>query len=357
MGESMRRHNRRSFAVSFDSMRILYLGDNRGTSRHRADTLVRLGHQVHVVDPAHALPESGIVSAWAFKTGGLFLSGIVERQVLKLVANDAYDLVWVNGGDLVGPGLVRALRARFGPVINYNNDDPFGSRDGYRWRLYLDSVPLYDLLVVMRELNVGEARAAGAKKVLRVFMSADEVAHAPRPLSRDDWAKWRSEVAFIGTWLPERGPFLADLARRGVPIAIYGERWSKAPEWPQLKPFWRGPGLHAADDYAKAIQCAKICLGLLSKGNRDLHTQRSLEIPYLGTLLLAERTSEHQALYREDKEAVFWSNAEECAAKCKALLDDDEHRNQIAAAGYERCLAEGHANENVISRILAELPS
>ena len=40
-----------------------------------------------------------------------------------------------------------------------------------------------------------------------------------------------------------------------------------------------------------------LCLGLLSKGNRDLQTTRSLENPYAGGPLCAQRTSERLALY------------------------------------------------------------
>src|SRR5205814_1486 len=122
-----------------------------------------------------------------------------------------------------------------------------------------------------------------------------------------DHDRWQSEVLFVGTWMPERGPFLADLVKLGVPLAIYGTRWEKAREWKSLKSFWRG-GWIEGDDYARAIQCSRLCLGLLSKGNRDLHTTRSLEIPALGGVLCAERTDEHLALFREGLEAVYWSD-------------------------------------------------
>jgi hypothetical protein len=334
------------------SLRILYIGSESGTSRHRAHALGRLGHRVRVIDPGGLIPSHYVIETWASKTGGLGISWIVKNRLLRAVANEKYDLVWVNGGELIEPELVRALRARYGCVVNYNNDDPFGSRDGAQWRLYLASVPEYDLIAVLRECNVAEAMKRGANRVVRVFMSVDEVEHQPRPLSAEDQACWSSDVIFIGTWMPERGPFLLELARRGVPLTIYGLRWNRAPEWPQLQRFWRGPGLYASDDYAKAIQCAKICIGLLSKGNRDLHTRRSIEIPYLGSLLLAERTSEHQALYREDEEAVFWSDAEECAQKCRILLADDTRRSRIAAAGRMRCLLNGYTNERIVLKIL-----
>src|SRR5262249_53977534 len=139
------------------------------------------------------------------------------------------------------------------------------------------------------------------------------------------------------------------------PVSIYGHRWDRAPEWSKLRRIWRGPGIYAEEDYAKAIQCAKICIGLLSKGNRDLHTQRSLEIPSLGSVLVADRTSEHELLYQEDKEAVFWSDVEECAVKCKILLSDHELRRNIARGGRARYLANKFTNEHIASQILSAI--
>jgi spore maturation protein CgeB len=77
------------------------------------------------------------------------------------------------------------------------------------------------------------------------------------------------------------------------------------------------------DDYAKVIQCAKVNLGSLSNGNRGLHTTRSLDIPALGGLLCAERTTEHREMYVEGKEALFWSSAQECAKVCCNIVEGE----------------------------------
>ncbi len=333
---------------------ILYIGTNAGTSRHRALALQRLGHNAYIVDPFAFLPNNRFAGLWAWKTGSLFLEDFIRRRVLASIRDMRFDLTLVNGCELVGPSLVADVKHRFGTVVNYNNDDPFGGRDGRRSKLYLRALPSYDWVVVVRDCNVPEALAEGARNVLRVFMSADEVAHAPRQISRQDRQKWASEVLFVGTWMPERGPFMAQLIELGLPLSIYGNRWHRAPEWRVLRPFWRGPGLEAEEDYAKAIQCAKVNLGLLSKGNRDLTTTRSFEIPHLGGVLCAERTSEHSELYREDKEAVFWSSPEECVEKCMELLRDEAHRKRLAVNGRRRCLQNGTTNEKVMAQIVRE---
>ena len=122
-----------------------------------------------------------------------------------------------------------------------------------------------------------------------------------------------------------------------------------------LRPHWRGPGLYDDDDYAMAVQCAKVCIGMLSKGNRDLCTTRSFEIPRLGGLLCAERTSEHLALYREDVEAVFWNDADECVEKCIRLLSDGPWRSQVAQNGRKRSMQNGTSNETVMNQIISRV--
>jgi hypothetical protein len=153
--------------------------------------------------------------------------------------------------------------------------------------------------------------------------------------------------------MPERGAFLAELVRRRLPLAIYGNRWDRAPEWPVLRPSFRGPAIYEAD-YVKAIQSARICLGLLSKGNRDTHTIRSSEIPYIGSLFCGERTEDHLAMYAEGREAVFWESAAESAELCHELLADEPRRAAIAAAGKRRVAALQLSHAEVLRKLLAE---
>ncbi len=339
-------------------MRILYLGRRTGTSYHRAEALRRLGHEVRTLNPRRVLVNKvpGLtqfwLSRWIRYTGALLL----ERLFLRAMQNSEkwegeFDLVHVDDIAAVGPSAVEALRRKFGRVSCYVIDDPFGDRDGWKWRLFLKAVPEYDLITVVREPNVQEAYDHGAKDVLRVYRSADEVVHAPLELSKEEEKKWESKVAFIGTWFPERGPFMKRLIDRGVPLTIRGNDWEKADEWKDIEPHWAGTAVQGKD-YTKALQCAEICLGLLSKGNRDLHTQRSIEIPYIGSLFCAERTEEHRYLYEEGEEAVFWDDADECADRCFELLADEDRRQAIAQEGQRRCIENGHFNEDVMKKII-----
>ena len=333
------------------ALSILYLGPASGTCLDRANALRRLGHNVEHIDLRRLLPNTPWVDRITWRMDGSLFGPWIKHGLTARLAGRSCDLCHVDGGEWVTPGVISLLRDHAGKLINYNIDDPLGPRDGARFKAYRRSLPHYDLNAVVRQENVAEAYALGAKNVLRVYRSADEISHAPRPLTAVDHQTWDSEVLFLGTWFPERGPFLLELIRQGVPLTIRGPNWQKAPEWPQLKSHWKG-GAIAGDDYAKAIQCAKVNLGLLSKENRDLHTTRSLEIPALGGLLCAERTDEHTAMYAEGQEALFWKDAEECAAMCRFALADEDRRLAIAEAGHQRVKQNGHYNEMILASII-----
>lgn len=330
---------------------ILYLGVKSGTSFDRARALRRVGYRVTHVNLLDLMPPSKWVWRITWKLGGHILSPWILRKLPVALKDAHFDVCFVDSGEWVTPKVISLLRQHARKIVNYNIDDPLGMRDFKRFIAYRRSIPYYDLCAVVRAENVAEARALGAKDVLRVYRSADEESHASRPLNDADRQKWHSDVMFLGTWFPERGPFLSELARLGVPLTIRGANWNKAAEWPELRKFWKG-GQIQGDDYAKAIQCARVNLGLLSKGNRDLHTTRSLEIPAIGGLLCAERTNEHLEMYTEGEEALFWSSAEECAAVCIAILEDEPRRQRIAAAGHARGLAEGYYNQNVMKTLI-----
>jgi hypothetical protein len=57
-------------------------------------------------------------------------------------------------------------------------------------------------------------------------------------------------------------------------------------------------------------------------------------------------------MYEEGKEALFWSDAVECASICKLALADEDSRQAITKAGRERVIRNGQFNEVILSKII-----
>jgi hypothetical protein len=339
-------------------MDILYFGAGTGTSAQRVRALGRLGHDVTLCDPRIVFRLVGRGRLWQWlaalhqRTGYWLLLPVVYFWLLFYRPGKHYDVIWVDSGEWFGPHAVRRFHEFGDHVVLFNHDDPTGTRDRRRFSQLKRAVPYYDLVVTVRDQTRKELEMLGARKVLRRFMCYDEIDHAPLKDAPD--AGFQSDVVFIGTNIPGDGrdAFLHSLKSAGVPIAIWGDRWDRSPYWADLKSVWRGSSL-SGRDYVAAISGAKVCLGLLSSGNRDLHTTRSMEVPYAGGVLCAQRTSEHEQLYEDDREAVFWSDADECVLKCHRLLQDDAFREAVRISGMARVRRNGVGHESLCADVLA----
>jgi len=333
-------------------MKILYLGDDHpfSTSRQRADALVRLGHKVEHHHPHDFIPPWYWLARINVRTGYRLFSRRIHQGLAARLQNSTWDLVWIDSAAELPPSFYLWLRAKGRPVVSYVLDNPFVPRDHRKWDLYKKSLSLQDLTVFPREESRAAAAKHGAPRPVYLYQSYDPVAHHPDRASGVD--PGNGGVVFVGTWMPGRGEVMVSLARKGLPLVIHGNDWPRAPEWPALRRCWAGPSIYGAD-YVRAIRGARIALGLLSKGNQDLHTTRSVEIPFMGgAVFCAERTPVHQALYREGEEAFFWEDPRECAEICLKLWGEPETCRSVSAAGREKVMRMGLSNDEVLAGIL-----
>jgi len=342
-------------------MKILYLGNSKAssTSFHMSAALKRLGHEVVIQDPYSYLSpalRNKYKNYFHYHTGYKYLQTSINKWMNELIINiEDIDIIWVNSGELMGYSAINKIKYLNIPLVLYINDDPTGTRDGNRFDSLMTAIPLFDLIITRRQETKTELALISNGKVLMKWLGYDEIFHNPK-LNSDIDECYISDICFIGTWMrgENRDLFLLILIEKGLKLSIWGDRWKKSAHWGQLKNYWKGGSL-SGDSYIKAIQGAKICLGMLSKGNRDLHTRRSMEIPYAGGLLCAERTTEHLQLYKENEEAIFWDDANECAEKCINLLKSPEKREAIRLAGMKRVLANKVGNEDICRQILLEV--
>jgi spore maturation protein CgeB len=346
-------------------MKILFLGPSNpavSTSGQRAEAFKRIGQTVCLRDP---YVELGLwkgrwpLTALNCRTGYRLQQPNARRWARRLVSDTTgVDLVWIEGGELFGTKALAELKRLRAPIVLFNPDDPTGLRDRRRFDSLREALHLYDLCVfpIRDSVPDSEYLAYGVKKVLRVWFRYDEVAHQPFDDEAQIPAEFRSDVAFVGTWIrgDQRDRFIWELLQRRIAVNVWGNRWQKSPYWKEIRSVWRGPAVYGRD-YVAAIQGAKISLGLLCRRNRDGHTTRSLEITYAGGVLCGERTPEHLRLYREGEEAIFWGDAAECAEACRRLLQDAAFRQSIRQRGHQRALQLRLGHEPLCRSILDEI--
>lgn len=335
-------------------MRILYTGPLAPgeTCEMRRRALERLGHETVPVDwlPfVHDTPRPWRRVQWRLRLGPM----IRRYNAALLAALDRRpDLLWVDKGLFVHPEVLRtARRAGVGRLVHYSPDNYFLAQNASRhlWA----GLPLYDLVVTTKPGHTARLRRAGARRVAVSGNAYDPEVHRPVPLSRADEAAFGCDVSFIGRWEPDRERLLAALATEPVRLSIRGPGWERARD--RAVRAHCAPGAVLGDDYARALGAARIGLGLLSRLAGDVITQRSIELPACGAFMLAERTAEHLAHFREDEEAVFFGDAGELLAKVRYYLAHEEERRRIATAGRARCERSAYSYDARLGQVLEQL--
>jgi spore maturation protein CgeB len=279
----------------------------------------------------------------------------INRSILERAREFRPNLVWAEKQEFLRAETIGELWKLDARCVHFT-PDPYFSVDWKRTQLMDKAMGAFDALVYCKSYERKQYEMLGKPVVYMPLGYCDEV-HRPLP-SKD--ARWSCAVGFLGGWEPRRERLLHTVAAAGVDIKIWGGYWDflRDGEWTlrrhiilrQLSGgdrfrFHRDALLTRAhqggevyeDDYARALTGSKIGIGFLRKAWPDQHTTRTFEIPACGSLLLADRTEEHQEFFEEGKEAEFFASSEELLEKTKFYCSNESARKRIAEGGYKRC--------------------
>lgn len=326
--------------------RVLFVGDMSAgsTSEMRLRALSALGYEVAAID--YGMQSQGRNAQRAHRLSTKLRRPIdlrhINRQVLAGIGS--FDILWSDKALALRPRTLLELRRRDPDalVVGYSTDDMLQRNNCSSF--FEQSLPLTDLFLTTKSFNVRELESLGCPRVIFVNQGFDPETHRPpeRPL------KFVNDVGFVGTWEDGRAHLIIRLAESGIPVSVHGNGWAQTER--------RGiPALEFGEpmmgrDYATLIAQTRINLGFLRKANRDLQTTRSVEIPASGGFMLAERSSEHEQLFREGIEAEFFTGYGELEAKVRKYLEDEPARRDIASAGRRRCVIDDYSYSGQLLR-------
>ena len=340
-------------------MKVLFLGEIGvgQTSLMRMRAIERLGHTVrgvHTIEPWKRASWLKRQVERRLQRGSVVDE--INHSVLEAAREFRPNLVWGERQDFLRAGTIEELRKLGAKAVHFT-PDPYFSLEWKRTRLMDAAMGSYDVLVYCKSYERKHYEMIGRPLVYMPLGYCDE-AHRPMP-SPD--ARWSCAVGFLGGWEPRRERLLHAVAAAGVEVKVWGGYWDflRDGKWTPrrhiilrqlagedgfrfhrdalLARAHRGGELYG-DDYARALTGSRIGLGFLRQVCPDQHTTRTFEIPACGSLLLADRTAEHQELFEEGKEAEFFASCEELLEKVRFYGAHEPAREQIAKAGYARCI-------------------
>lgn len=260
----------------------------------------------------------------------------VNKELLKTIKTQKTELVFLYSTRLIYPKVIKQIRDVGCKVFMYNNDNPFAPYfPKYFWRHYIGGLRYADYGFVYRQSNVEDYKKSGCEKVelLRSYYIDERNFYVETPKLKVP------EVIFLGHHEPdEREEYIRSLLKQNISVGVMQKSWENfEPENPRV--------VKLADShkcYNEMLNAAQIALVFLSKINHDTYTRRCFEIPAVKTLMVAPYTEDISTMFEDGKEAVLYRNGQEFAEKVKYYLEHEDERLQIANAGYERVMRDGH---------------
>jgi len=270
-----------------------------------------------------------------------FFFSPINKKLLLFINNRQYDAIIVFKGLTLCASTIEALKKHSKIICCYNPDHPFTFySEGSGNKHLRNSIKLYDIYF------------SYSKKIASALKEKFQISSFVIPFGFDSDTKPSEKansnslhkILFIGAYDKQRVNLLNQLPTND--LLIYGDsRWkTRTFNYPQIKKKSTGQSLFG-QDYVDATASADAVLNFLRPQNlqEDSHNMRTFEVPGYAGLLIANRTTEQQEFFDENKEALFFDTTEELIDKIRFVQNSDTLKKKMKEAAYERASTSGYS--------------
>lgn len=334
-------------------MKVLYVGHYMPgcTTYMRGEYLKALlkPEEFRVVDIDFPIAETAPVFrslGWRFKFGPL-ISKINNYLEEKLRGDADFDLVWIDKGVFIKPGILEKLKNPTNTLVHFTPDTAFTHN---RSEFFYKALPLYDYCVTTKSFEKKYYEERRVKHLLYCTQGYDPGLHRIyNPFNE------KHGIAFVGQYEEWRGEVIARLVERNFPVKLAGADWSSFAHKLRHKNnlSYLGQGLFG-EAYARLFSESLIGLGLLAKKFPELHTTRTFEIPACGTALATERNEETKSFFLEE-EALFFSDISELTDRIESVMAQKELLKAITERGQQKVVQGGFDYPSILKALLKQM--
>lgn len=299
-----------------------------------ARAFAALNWEVHRWDPGAALASVTRGGATGQRFARFVRVEAWERkanlELLRLVDAVKPQLVLVIATSGVRPGTLGQIRVRCPETRLFcvYPDSPH-NLDAAR----ILALPLFDRVTVSSPPWTDPFRRLGARDCSYLPFAADTVLHAPAAARGASVA----DVAFVGTWRPEREAFLEAFA--DLDLRIWGnEYWkTRTRKGSPLRRCWQGRPLRG-DELGTVCATTRVMLNVMDPATWPGPNMRTFEQAACSAFSLTTRTDAVLEIFTEGVDIECFADVAEARQKVEQAIRDENHRLRIARAGHELVL-------------------
>jgi hypothetical protein len=295
--------------------------------------------------PNYFKTDNNFIKSFYYRFQNKYLLGPVVNKLNKdfmNLCNDSNpDMIFLFRNTLLKGNSLKKAHQNGVTIFSYNNDDPFNEKMSFHYRHFFSSLKQSDHILSYRIKNIDDYNKIGYLNC-SIFRSW-YIKELNYPIDNKGESSFEHDVVFVGHFENDgRDEAIVNLINNGYNVGLYGTGWHKSKYYDILLSKYGVIMPLYKENYNQKLNKSKIALAFLSKINGDTYTRRNFEIPAAKTFMLSERTDDLKTIFTEDKEATYFSSKEELLKRVKFYLENDTLRRQIAQAGHDRLLRDGH---------------
>lgn len=282
-------------------------------------------------EAAPSLTSRSLKDKLAWRLAWQILGRLANKKLLDTANKFQPDLTLVIAPNLVQPETIQALK-QHGLVFVFFTDNPLDAHHTHTNSWIKNSFTLWDAALIWSQEILEKLTKNGVKNSFYHPFCSDVQYHFPKLQTNPVY-----DVAFIGNWDASRKREQYLKAAADFQLGIWGsDYWNTHCQEPSLKGLYQGMCNYA--EIPEILGAAKMGLNILRPQNELGHNIRTFEIAASGTLMLSERSQELLNLFKEDREAVYFSNPDELNRKIQYLIQNESLRNTIAQNGNNQAM-------------------
>lgn len=293
------------------SLRVVVVGEPApgGLRSSIVASFAQLGHQVETVDWGPWRPTYLASAAFRVPRLGAGFRLALRRQIDKLGADGAADLILVAKGPLIDSHTVEYFRRRLAaPVVCWNPDSPFDDAISNRGGGIPEAISAYDMYVTWAA-DIAEQVCRYNHNVVVIPFGWDPLVHPPT--AGRGVAEGR--IVFVGTATEDRAAILSRIAH--LRPLVFGNGWPAITGIEIRPPVYR-------EEMSAVVGEARWNLNILRPQNARSHNMRTFELPGAQGNQIVARTPDHERFFGGDTRTLLFGSA----AEMEEILRSDPSR-------------------------------
>jgi spore maturation protein CgeB len=274
------------------------------------------------------------------------------RQINQRLVDLAYrmkpDIVLIAGGHRISTDTIEKLKAAGMPTVLWTIDAPLN------FKPVLDAAAHYDKIFCQGTEAIEILEKAGVRAAHWLPMACDPIRHRRVDLTNEERRKYQKDIAFVGSYYPNRWETLKVLQEYN--LGIWGPNWQNVPVR-EAKFDVIHPAKLTYQEWVKIYSAAKIVVVVHYNDGRVPCYQASpklFEAMACESFVIVDKQKDAVALFEDKNHVVYFSNAEELKEKARYYLQSPLYRKTIAKSGYNEVIRK-HTYLNRLNDLLNRL--